>query len=141
MQQTMIEHMGGEGAVRDLVEAFYDLMETLPEGAHLRLLHERGQGMANARAEQFDFLCGFLGGRRYYAERHGHMDLREIHAHVPVRVEDAENWLLCMDRALVDCGHVGPEVDRLRASLRRAALRLVNDLGEWGVPKAKPAGG
>jgi hemoglobin len=125
--------MGGEAAVRDVVEALYDLMETQPKGAHLRLLHERGQGIANARSEQLGFMCGFLGGRRYYAERHGHMDLREIHAHVPVRVEDAENWLFCMDRALADGGHSGPEVDHLRASLRRAALRLVNDRGEWGA--------
>lgn len=132
-QIPLIEQMGGESAVRALVETFYDLMESLPEGAHLRLLHERGQGMNNARSEQFAFMCGFLGGRRYYAERHGHMDLRAIHAHVPVRVEDAENWLLCMDRALAACGHAGPEIDRLRASLRRAALRLVNDLGDWGV--------
>lgn len=134
MSQTpLIERMGGESAVRALVETFYDLMESLPEGAHLRLLHERGQGMNNARSEQFAFMCGFLGGRRYYAERHGHMDLRAIHAHVPVRRDDAENWLFCMDRALAACGHSGPEVERLRASLRRAALRLVNDLGEWGV--------
>lgn len=139
-QQTMIEHIGGEAAVRELVECFYDLMETLPDGAHLRLLHARGQGMANARVEQFAFLCGFLGGRRYYAERHGHMDLRQIHAHVPVRQEDAENWLFCMDRALADCGCSGPEVDRLRATLRRAAFHLVNDLGEWGLPKKKAAG-
>ncbi len=134
MSQTLlIEHLGGESAVRALVETFYDLMESLPEGAHLRLLHERGQGMNNARSEQFAFMCGFLGGRRYYAEHHGHMDLRAIHTHVPVRRDDAENWLLCMDRALSACGHSGPEMERLRASLRRAALRLVNDLGEWGV--------
>ena len=132
-QAALIDQMGGESAIRALVETFYDVMESQPEGAHLRLLHERGQGMGNARSEQFAFMCGFLGGRRYYAERHGHMNLREIHAHVPVRREDVENWLLCMDHALADCGHAGPEVDRLRAALRRAALRLVNDLGEWGV--------
>lgn len=130
MQTPLIDHMGGEDAVRALVEAFYDLVEALPEGAHLRLLHERGQGLANARAEQFAFLCGFFGGRRYYAEHHGHMDLKKIHAHVPVRVEDAENWLMCMDRALDVCGQSGPEIDRLRVTLRRVALRLVNDLGD-----------
>ncbi|SUZ32990.1 Group 2 truncated hemoglobin GlbO [Roseibaca ekhonensis] len=127
MQAPLIEKMGGEEAVRALVEAFYDLMETRPEGAHLRLLHQRGQGLANAREEQFAFLCGFFGGRRYYAERHGHMDLKDIHAHVPVRPIDAENWLLCMDRALAARGHAGPEIDHLRATLRRVAHRLVND--------------
>ncbi|WP_264479730.1 globin family protein [Roseobacter weihaiensis] len=35
-----------------------------------------------------------MGGRRYYAERHGHMDVKLIHAHVPIRREDAE---ICHD--------------------------------------------
>lgn len=121
--------MGGEDAVRALVEAFQDLMEILPNGAHLRLLHERGQGLTNARAEQFAFLCGFFGGRRYYAEHYGHMDLKDIHAHVPVRAEDAENWLICMDPAPAHCGYSGPEIDRLNARLRRVALRLLNEPG------------
>ena len=131
----MIDSMGGEEAVRDLVERFYDLVETLPEGAHLRTLHMRGQGIPTARIEQFNFLCGFLGGRRYYAEKHGHMDIREIHEHVPVTAQDAEDWLTCMDRALVDLGHEGPEIEGLRKAFRRVALTLVNDLGEWGMPR------
>lgn len=85
--------------------------------------------MANARTEQFAFLCGFFGGRRYYAEHYGHMDLKDIHAHVLVRAEDAENWLICMDRAPAHYGHSGPEIDRLNATLRRVALRLLNEPG------------
>jgi hemoglobin len=32
-QAPLIEHIGGENAVRALVETFYDLMESLPESA------------------------------------------------------------------------------------------------------------
>lgn len=134
MSGRMIDDLGGEPAVRALVETFYDLIEGLPEGENLRRLHRRGQGIDNARVEQFNFLCGFLGGRKYYQEKHGHMDVKLMHEHVPITQQDAENWLFCMDRALEDLGHEGPHVDRLRAILRRVALILVNDLGEWGVP-------
>ncbi|SEK28922.1 hemoglobin [Roseovarius azorensis] len=139
MSHRMIDVLDGEDAVRSLVERFYDLIETLPEGENLRRLHRRGQGIDTARTEQFNFLTGFLGGRRYYEEKHGHMDLRLMHAHVPISLVDTETWLALMDRALADLGHTGPEIDTLRRTLRRVALRLVNDLGEWGTPAKRPS--
>ena len=128
---SMLDDIGGEDALHALVNRFYDLVETLPEGANLRRLHGRGHGIAHARVEQVDFMCGFMGGRQHYRERHGHMDVREIHAHVPIRLQDAENWLTCMDQALQDEGQTGPHIDKLRAVLRRVALILVNDVPDW----------
>ena len=122
----MIDRIGGEPTLRALVERFYDLVETLPQGAQILHLHFRGHGLAHVRAEQFDFLSGFFGGRRYYAERNGHMNLREIHAHVPIRPEDAENWLLCMGLALDDVGVAEPMCGQILAALSRAARMLVN---------------
>ena len=49
---SLVEDIGGEGRVRDLVERFYDLIETLPEGENLRRLHARGHGIAHARVRQ-----------------------------------------------------------------------------------------
>lgn len=134
MSQRMIDVIGGEAAVRQLVEDFYDLVETLPEGETLRQLHLRGHGLTHVREEQFNFLAGFLGGRRYYQEKHGHMDLRRMHAHVPIAVQDAEDWLTCMDKALEKNGLAGPDIERLRATFRRICLMLVNDLKAWGLP-------
>lgn len=142
MSQHMIDTIGGEAALRSLVKDFYDFIEVLPEGENLRKLHLRGHGLAHVREEQFNFLSGFLGGRRYYQEKHGHMDLRRMHAHVPISVQDAEDWLTCMDRALAENGLAGPEIDRLRATFRRICLMLVNGLQEWGLPgDAGPAVG
>jgi hemoglobin len=134
---STLDELGGETALRAVVERFYDLIETDPRGEHLKLLHLRGHGIAHSRLEQFDFLSGFLGGPRYYAERHGHMDIREIHAHVPISQEDAETWLELMDQALSDLGHEGPHVDRIRQTFRRVALMLINDLGDWGMRRGQ----
>ena len=72
-------------------------------------------------------MSGFLGGRQYYLEKHRHMNVKEIHAHVPIRTEDAEVWLQIMDKVLDDLNHDGPHIDRIRATLRRVAMILVND--------------
>lgn len=128
---TVLDDIGGETNLRRLVETFYDLVETLPQGSDLRRLHSRGHGVPHARVEQFDFLSGFMGGRSYYKEKHGHMDVKLIHAHVPIRQIDAENWLVCMDKALEDEGHVGPHVDKLRQVFQRVALILINDVPDW----------
>ncbi|MCV2872502.1 group II truncated hemoglobin [Defluviimonas sp. WL0050] len=133
MAQAMIDYIGGEDALRKLVEDFYDIVEYSDDGVRLRTLHIRGHGLDHARVEQFNFLSGFLGGRRYYEEKHGHMDVRLMHAHVPISIDTAEDWLKCMDQALADNGLKGPEIDRLRAILRRICMMLVNDLTDWGV--------
>ena len=127
MTNRLIDHVGGEGTLHKLVHDFYDLVETLPEGETLRKLHLRGHGLDHVRAEQFNFMSGFMGGRQYYLEKHRHMNVREIHAHVPIHESDAELWLKMMDRTLTELGHMGPKVDRLRVTLRKVALMLVND--------------
>ncbi len=127
MTQSALDQLGGEPALKQLVEHFYDLVETLPDTHTLRDLHMDGHGFAHTREEQFDFLSGFLGGRQYYMEKHRHMNVREIHAHVPIRTEDAETWLRTWDHALADLNLEGSHVDRMRATLQRVAMILVND--------------
>lgn len=122
----MIDQIGGEDKVRHLVGHFYDLIETLPQGRAIMEMHLKGHGLGHVRAEQFAFLCGFFGGRRYYHERHGHMNLREIHAHVEIRAGDAEDWLAIMGRAMQDTDVPDPQRLQIMAAFRRAALSLVN---------------
>ena len=54
------------------------------------------------------------------------MNLREIHAHVEIRKQDAEDWLAVMERAMAETGVPGPESRDIMATFRRAALMLVN---------------
>jgi len=133
-----LEDIGGETRLRNLVETFYDLIETLPQGSNLRRLHARGHGISHARVEQFNFMSGFVGGRQYYLEKHGHMDVKQMHAHVPIRHADAENWLFCMKSALHDEGHSGPHIDKLLAVLTRVATLLINEVPDWEENRTPP---
>jgi hemoglobin len=127
MTQSMLDQLGGEDALKELVEHFYDLVESLPETHQLRKLHNAGHGFAHSREEQFNFLSGFMGGRQYYREKHRHMDVRLIHEHVPIEKQDAEVWLQTMDKALDALNHQGSHIDRLRQAFHRVAMMLVND--------------
>jgi hemoglobin len=101
---SMFADLGGEEAVRRLVEAFYDIVEQEPEAEPLHRLHLRGHGVAHSREEQFNYLCGFFGGPSYYLQKHGHSRLREIHAHVDIGPELRDLWLACMRRAFDRAG-------------------------------------
>jgi len=92
--------------------------------------------MGHARIEQFNFLSGFMGGRNYYLEKYGHMDVKMMHEHVPITQQDAENWLSCMDQALAELQLTGVHIERLRRVFRRVALLLVNNLADWGEKQA-----
>ena len=122
----MIDRIGGEGQVHLLVNRFYDLIESQPQGRKIMEMHQKGHGLNHVRPEQFAFLCGFFGGRRYYHERHGHMNLREIHAHLEIRLQDAEDWLAMMDRAMTETKVADRERAAIMTTFHRAALMLVN---------------
>ena len=75
-QQTAYARLGGEPAVRALVERFYELMDTLPEAQELRRLHP---DMERAADSLFKFLSGWFGGPPLYQRERGHPRLRMCH--------------------------------------------------------------
>jgi hemoglobin len=99
---TPFERLGGEAAVRALVERFYDVMDQRePE---LAALHAREDGkVSRGSRDRFAlFLIGWLGGPQTYMAVHGHPRLRMRHARVPVGTAMRDAWLRCMNQALDD---------------------------------------
>lgn len=123
----VFDRIGGDTALRGVVDRFYDLIETDSRGANILRMHLRGHGLAHVRAEQFDFMSGFLGGPPRYSEQNGHMNIRLIHDHLQIETCDAENWLALMDQALEEADLSDTDaVEEIKSSLRRVALMLVN---------------
>lgn len=98
--QGPYQRLGGAEGVRRLVETFYDIVETEPEGAPLRIMHNQGNGLAHAREAQFMFLSGFLGGPQLYVEQFHHSNVKQMHAHLEIGEVEADSWLACMEKAL-----------------------------------------
>ncbi len=117
---------GGEEGVHRLVETFYDIVEQEPEGRPLHVLHMRGHGVAHSRIEQFNFLSGFFGGPGLYAERHGHANVRQMHAHVEINPEARDAWLTCMSMAIDRVGLPAETKAQMMAPFTRVAGMLVN---------------
>jgi hemoglobin len=113
------DQLGGETAVRSLVDRFYDLMELEPAYAELRAVH--GTTLADARDKLFWFLCGWLGGPQHFVERFGHPRLRARHMPFTIGILERDQWLACMDQAMTEV-HVDAALhQRLNASFFQTA--------------------
>ncbi len=88
------EALGGEAVVRQLVDRFYDLMDTLPEAKGVRDLHP--ERLSGSREKLFMFLSGWLGGPQLYVERFGHPRLRARHLPFAIGEAERDQRLMCM---------------------------------------------
>lgn len=124
---TPFEWIGGEAKVHALVERFYDLMDLEPGYAALRAAH--GASLDHARQRLFWFLCGWLGGPDHYVERFGHPRLRARHMPFPIGIAERDQWLACMEQAMVETEVPEPLRHRLNASFFQTADWMRNKGG------------
>jgi len=125
--QTPYALLGGDAAVRALVDRFYDLMDLEPQYAELRALH--APDLAHAREKLYLFLSGWLGGPSLYIERHGHPMLRARHLPFPIGIRERDQWTACMEQAMVERS-VEPDLrGRLRQSFFKTADWMRNRAG------------
>jgi hemoglobin len=120
MNQTIYEQIGGEQVVRQLIDRFYDLMDTLPEAAGIRALHPAS--LDESRNKLFWFLSGWMGGPQLYVERFGHPRLRARHLPFPIGESERDQWLLCMGKALDEV--VGDPL--MRQQIKRSFAQLAD---------------
>lgn len=95
---SSFERIGGNEGLKQLVNTFYDYMETLPEAKTIRDLHPKD--LRSAREKLFMFLSGWLGGPDRYIAAFGHPMLRARHLPFPIGTEERDQWLMCMQKAL-----------------------------------------
>lgn len=90
--------IGGEQAVRKLVDRFYDLMDEKEEVKPLREMHAKS--LRVSREKLFLFLSGWLGGPQLYVEKYGYPRLRARHLPFAIGESERDQWLWCMNQAL-----------------------------------------
>jgi hemoglobin len=127
---TPYDRLGGEAAVRAIVERFYDAMTELePQLARLHPCDERGYVIRASRDRFALFLIGWLGGPQDYVAAYGHPRLRMRHARVPVDDTMARAWMRCMMHALEGIGVPSDVREFLEARLGEVAMFLRNRVG------------
>ncbi|WP_418321220.1 group II truncated hemoglobin [Piscinibacter sakaiensis] len=90
--------LGGEAAVRALVDRFYDLMDLRSDCRTLRALHPTA--LDGSRDKLYWFLCGWLGGPDLYQQRFGHPRLRARHLPFSIGIAERDQWMACMLQAM-----------------------------------------
>ncbi|ALG66907.2 group II truncated hemoglobin [Beggiatoa leptomitoformis] len=121
---TPYQRLGGEPKIHELVNRFYELMDTLPEAQTIRAMHERD--LSAVKQVLFDFLSGWLGGPNFYVEKYGHPRLRARHLPFAIGERERDEWLLCMYQAMRDIGLSEELQKELQLSFFRTADFLRN---------------
>lgn len=120
-EQTPYDALGGDAAVRRLVDRFYELMSEVPEYHHIRKMHPADISSSNDKL--YRFLSGWLGGPPLYIEKYGHPMLRARHLPYPIGIAERDAWLACMLQAMEDCG--------IEEALRMALLKAFYGTADW----------
>lgn len=121
------EQLGGESAVRKLVDRFYDLMDQNDEAQTIRSMHP--DDLTESRDKLFEFLSGFLGGPPLYHRNRGHPKLRM--RHLPFRIDEAarDAWLSCMYQSLEELTDDKLLLMQLKGSFYKTAHHMINHPG------------
>ena len=92
---TFFELLGGKEqgmeTLRNLVETFYDIMDSDPKAQPIRAMHPAD--LTSAREKLFMFLTGWTGGPQLYIERYGHPMLRKRHLPFAVDESARDQWM------------------------------------------------
>lgn len=121
------ERVGGAAAVDRLVEAFYRRMDTLPEAATIRAMHEAD--LTHTKAVLKLYLNEWLGGPKDYSAQRGHPRLRMRHGGFAIDAAARDAWLACMRGALDEVVADAQLREQLMQAFFKTADWLRNDQG------------
>lgn len=119
---NLYEEVGGEPALRRLVDAYLEALESRPDVRPLRALYPKS--LAHYSERMTEYLSGWLGGPPLYLQRHGVPMLRERHVAMPIGPGERDMWMKCMRDAIE---RTVPQTD-LRERLERAFWRLADSM-------------
>lgn len=126
-QKTLYETIGGEALIHRLVDRFYEVMDTDPKAADIRVMHQAD--LAGANQKLFMFLSGWMGGPQLFIEQYGHPRLRARHFPFPIGEAERNQWVYCMVRAMHDVGIEEQLIVRLAKSFWDIADMMRNKEG------------
>jgi hemoglobin len=134
MSDTPYDLLGGDAAVRQLVDRFYDLMDTAPEAATIRALH--ATSLKVSREKLYKYFSGWMGGPPLYETEYGHPRLRMRHFPFPIGTRERDEWLWCMERAMLEQPMPDAVRSMLNEKLRALADHMRNqpEFGDGTIP-------
>jgi hemoglobin len=125
VSQTVFDVVGGEEFFIELVDDFYDRVET---DAVLRVMYP--ENLSESRRTTAGFLAQYWGGPPHYSEERGHPRLRMRHAHLAIGQRERDHWLthmLAAVKTMVARTNSPPEVAQAMATyFDHASTAMIN---------------
>jgi hemoglobin len=119
---TPFERMGGEPAVRRLVDHFYRIMDESAQAKPIRAMH--AADLSPMRERLTEYLTAWLGGPRHYFERADSKCIMSAHSPYAIGEAERDQWMTCM-RSALDQAAIEGEV---RALVEPALARIADAL-------------
>jgi hemoglobin len=126
LARTPYDMIGGAGPIREIVDRFYDLMESDPNYAELRALH--AADLAPMRGSLSGFLAAWMGGPRDWFEERPGRCMMSAHAGITITVQTARQWADAMRQAIADS-----------STDREFGAKLTGALGDLALRMARPS--
>lgn len=121
--------LGGLAGVVRLVDAFYQAMDTLPEAATIRAMHE--PDLRATKGVLVNYLSEWMGGPKRYTPERGAPMLRRRHQPFAIDAAARDAWMACMRQALSEvCTDAALQME-LEAAFYKVAdfMRNTDDSG------------
>ncbi len=97
-QDHSYQAAGQLDGITQLVDDFYQVMDSLPRAQRIRDMHP--SDLTVSRDKLTLFLCAWLGGPRLFSDKYGAISIPQIHSHLDVVEDDKHAWLECMQHAI-----------------------------------------
>ncbi len=127
MPDSLYDRVGGERFFVDLVNTFYDGVESDPV---LRTLYPAD--LSPSRRHLAMFLAQYWGGPPAYHEERGHPRLRMRHVPFAIGAAERDAWLAHMLSAVAQSSATDADKAALRSYFESAARSLVNQFPQPG---------
>ncbi len=122
-RDTTFQAVGGERGVKQLVEAFYDILAGSQNTRALKDMHP--VDLSESRDKLYRFLCGWMGGPKRYRERYGPINIIASHRHLQINQDLRDQWLWAMHQAIAKQDYSDTLAEYLMAQLSVPADRIL----------------
>ena len=98
VEDTSFKAAGQYDGIKQMVDDFYDIMSSAPEGAQIVRMHPKDLSISRDKLTRF--LCGWTGGPKLYSEKYGSIAIPMAHSHLRIGTPERDAWLFCMKQAI-----------------------------------------
>ena len=117
--------LGEQAGIRKVVDRFYGVMDESEQTRMIRAMH--AADLTPMCEKLTDYLCEWLGGPKLYSQKTGTVCLTKPHSHFNIDEQARDEWVYCIEQALVETDAPEEVREMLRVPFQRIADIMRNN--------------